>query len=121
MRMNQHYNIQFHDQAIGREKEILDLLTKVIDPELGIDIVNMGLIYEVTLDEAGKCSVIMTLTTMGCPLVDYIVGDIKFALEHLPGVEKSMPLWDRTELGSLPWLKLLWGILLIKLPKAKSF
>ncbi len=105
MRMNQHYNIQFHDQAIGREKEILDLLTKVIDPELGIDIVNMGLIYEVTLDEAGKCSVIMTLTTMGCPLVDYIVGDIKFALEHLPGVETVEcqitfdPPWDLTKMS----------------------
>lgn len=82
------YNIQFHQRAEEHQELILELLMKVIDPELGIDVVNLGLIYEVIFDDAGKLTVIMTLTTMGCPLIDYIVGDIRYAMSHVPGVEE---------------------------------
>ena len=48
---------------------ILNALEEVIDPELGIDIVNLGLIYEIRFDgETGHTEIDMTLTTMGCPL-----------------------------------------------------
>ncbi|MCT7717037.1 MAG: iron-sulfur cluster assembly protein, partial [Lactobacillus iners] len=47
--------------------EIVAQLAKVIDPELNIDIVNLGLVYAIDLDEDGICLVQMMLTTMGCP------------------------------------------------------
>lgn len=103
--MNTANQIEFFDRAVEQQEEILDLLTKVIDPELGIDIVNLGLIYEVHLNEAGRCFVKMTLTTMGCPLVDYIVGDIRYAMEHVTGVQEVDveltfdPPWDLTRLS----------------------
>ncbi|MBD3948856.1 metal-sulfur cluster assembly factor [Tuanshanicoccus lijuaniae] len=61
-------------------EEIVAALETVIDPELGIDLVNLGLIYHVTIDENGVCLVEMTLTTIGCPLADIIVTDVKQAL-----------------------------------------
>lgn len=67
--------------------KILTALEEVIDPELGIDIVNLGLIYEVELDEDGLCTIKMTLTTMGCPLTDYLNDAITQAVMALPEVE----------------------------------
>ena len=50
------------------KNRILENLEQVIDPELGIDIVNLGLVYEIRFDgETGETEIDMTLTTMGCP------------------------------------------------------
>ncbi|MFC6295495.1 metal-sulfur cluster assembly factor [Lactiplantibacillus daoliensis] len=62
-------------------------LAQVIDPELGVDVVGLGLIYDVTLDDAGECVVTMTLTMMGCPLTEVLANDITAALQGLPGVQ----------------------------------
>jgi len=62
-------------------------LTHVIDPELGVDVVGLGLIYDVTLDDNGHCVVTMTLTMMGCPLTDVLANDITAAMQALPGVQ----------------------------------
>ncbi|GEL12487.1 hypothetical protein FC15_GL001297 [Lapidilactobacillus concavus DSM 17758] len=74
--------------ATDEQKEkILTALENVIDPELGIDIVNLGLVYDVDLDEDGLATVNMTLTTMGCPLTDYLSDQINTALKVLPEVD----------------------------------
>lgn len=99
------YNIQFHDQALEYQEEIIELLMKVIDPELGIDVVNLGLIYEVSLKQDGHLKVTMTLTSMGCPLIDYIVGDIRYAMSYVPNVEEIDveltfdPPWDISKMS----------------------
>ncbi|MGY3777651.1 metal-sulfur cluster assembly factor [Isobaculum melis] len=71
------------------KERILEALEQVIDPELGIDIVNLGLIYEVELFNGGHCLVQMTLTTMGCPLADVITEQIHAALKEVPEVSET--------------------------------
>ena len=62
-------------------------LAHVIDPELGVDVVGLGLIYDVALAANGECLVTMTLTMMGCPLTDVLASGITNALLPLPGVQ----------------------------------
>ncbi|MFC0471424.1 metal-sulfur cluster assembly factor [Halalkalibacter kiskunsagensis] len=56
---------------------IYEMLEEVNDPELGIDIVNLGLIYEVDVDKGNNALIKMTMTSMGCPLAGEIVADLK--------------------------------------------
>ena len=60
----------------------------VIDPELGIDLVNLGLIYGVDMTAEGVVTVRMTLTTMGCPITDVLQQMIDSALRKVEGVKK---------------------------------
>lgn len=68
---------------------IIGALENVIDPELGIDIVNLGLVYNVDLDDEGLCTVEMTLTSMGCPMGPQIINQVKTALAELPEIKET--------------------------------
>lgn len=87
------------DEAL--KENIMGALENVIDPELGIDIVNMGLIYDVELSEDGLCTVTMTLTTMGCPLAGHIEQDVRRSLSDIPEVKDI----DVNIVWSPPWGK----------------
>lgn len=78
------------------KENLMGALENVIDPELGIDIVNLGLIYDVDLDSDGLCTVTMTLTSMGCPLAGHIEMDIRRALADIPDVKdiEVNIVWD---------------------------
>lgn len=78
------------------QKELMQALTSVMDPELGVDIVSLGLIYGIAVDTDGTCQLTMTLTMMGCPLQDTLQRDITQALEQVPEVEKVAikVVWD---------------------------
>lgn len=69
------------------KKKLIEKLKAVPDPELGISIVDLGLVYDVKFDKKGKVTVIMTLTTMGCPLFDSIADPIKNILAKVEGVK----------------------------------
>ena len=70
--------------------KILSALEEVIDPELGIDIVNLGLIYEIRFDgDTGETEIDMTLTTMGCPLADLLTDQIYDAMTEVPEVTNT--------------------------------
>lgn len=71
------------------EKRVYEHLGKVMDPELGIDIVNLGLVSEVILYEEGHCEVRVTLTTMGCPFAEVIEDDIIEALKPIKEIEEA--------------------------------
>lgn len=68
--------------------QIIKALQDVIDPELGIDLVNLGLIYGVDMTAEGGVTVRMTLTTMGCPITDVLQQMIDSALRKVEGVKK---------------------------------
>lgn len=70
------------------KKLLLNQLKNVLDPELGISIVDIGLVYDVKVDKKGGVTVIMTLTTMGCPLFELMAEPIKQELKKIPGVKK---------------------------------
>ncbi|GGE28581.1 metal-sulfur cluster assembly factor [Streptococcus himalayensis] len=77
------------EQVHEIQERIFHALEEVIDPELGIDIVNLGLIYEIRFDgETGHTEIDMTLTTMGCPLADLLTDQIYDAMKYVPEVTK---------------------------------
>jgi metal-sulfur cluster biosynthetic enzyme len=77
------------------ETLILETLRQVVDPEIDCNIVDLGLIYGVTID-GGKVTVQMTLTTQGCPMHESIAWGVKMALLNLEGVEDAEVevVWD---------------------------
>lgn len=69
------------------QASIMDVLTTVVDPELRVDIVNLGLINSVDINAAGDVTINMTLTTIGCPLLSVLEEMIDEALKILPEVK----------------------------------
>lgn len=65
-----------------KEKDVIEKLKEVEDPELGIDIYTLGLIYKITIDDEGV-EVLMTLTTPLCPFADQLVADAENKLTEL--------------------------------------
>ena len=80
----------------AEEPELLrELLREVIDPELGVNIVDLGLVYDIRLSD-GVAAVRMTLTTPGCPLSAYMDDAVRSSLYGAPGVEDvdMQIVWD---------------------------
>jgi metal-sulfur cluster biosynthetic enzyme len=68
------------------KNQVTEALKTVDDPELGIDIVNLGLVYNVDVDDDFDVKVDFTLTTMGCPIGPMIDEQIKQATAHIEGI-----------------------------------
>jgi metal-sulfur cluster biosynthetic enzyme len=66
--------------------QVEEALKTVDDPELGIDIVNLGLVYEINLDDDNNVKIDFTLTTMGCPIAPLIDEQIKAATAGIEGI-----------------------------------
>ena len=73
------------------EDEVLEALKSVIDPELGINIVDLGLVYEVDITESGDVDIQYTLTTMGCPIGPLIEDQMRAFLAPVPGIGEVRP------------------------------
>lgn len=69
------------------ETQVKDQLKKVLDPELGVSIVDLGLIYGIVVSKEGVCHITMTLTTIGCPLFPQIQKEIEDQVMELPEIE----------------------------------
>ena len=68
------------------EEAVREALKHVVDPELGVNIVDLGLVYDVEIGEGGAISIEYTLTTMGCPIGPLIEHQMQSFLENVPGV-----------------------------------
>lgn len=86
------------------EEKILEALSNVYDPEIPIDIVNLGLIYGVEID-GGNVRIEMTMTAPGCPVSGQIAGESRLLVEEIPGVESVDielvwdPPWDPSKMS----------------------
>lgn len=83
------------------EEKIVEVLKTVYDPEIPVDIYNLGLIYKVDVAENGETVIDMTLTAPNCPAVDFIVEDVRMKVESVEGVTSATvnivfePEWDK--------------------------
>jgi probable FeS assembly SUF system protein SufT len=81
--------LHFEAPADGRisEAQVWEALHTIYDPEIPVDLVNLGLVYEVRIDQdAGAVSITMTLTAPGCGMGPVLVGDVEYRLRQVPHV-----------------------------------
>jgi metal-sulfur cluster biosynthetic enzyme len=88
------------DERMASESDVREALRHVVDPEIGVNIVDLGLVYRIEAGET-RARVVMTMTSPACPLVDYLKDLVTSAiLDHLPGVTdieiaiEWEPPWD---------------------------
>ena len=74
--------------AMFTKEEIFQAVSTVVDPEVGFNLVEMGLIYDASSDDEGNVKVTMTLSTRACPLHQMILQWVKEAIEKLPNVKE---------------------------------
>ena len=70
------------------KEEVTEALTNVIDPELGLDFVELGLVYDVEIEEGGEVYVTFTLTSPGCPIGPQVSEQMKEYVGEVEGVSK---------------------------------
>ncbi|MED3553579.1 metal-sulfur cluster assembly factor [Cytobacillus praedii] len=70
------------------KEKVLSNLKRVMDPELNINVVDLGLIYDIEFPEEDAVYVTMTLTTPGCPLHDSITSGVRYCLEEMEEISK---------------------------------
>ncbi len=86
-------------------EQVLEVLKTCDDPELGVNVVDLGLIYDVRISPANDVAVTMTLTSPGCPLLDYFVDTTASKIRGLPGVHDARvevtfdPPWDKSKMS----------------------
>ena len=84
------------------ETRIVDVLRTVFDPEIPVNIYDLGLIYRVELHDDGSLDIDMTFTAPSCPAADYILEDVRQKVEGVTGVTSSNvqlvfePQWDQS-------------------------
>jgi len=83
------------------EERIVKMLKTVYDPEIPVNVYDLGLIYGVDIDEDKNVTITMTMTAPACPMADFIVEDVKMKVESVEGVKSVVinlvfePAWDK--------------------------
>lgn len=96
--------IEYSEKAQPVKEDIEKQMSKVLDPEIGLDVVNLGLIYKVDLDEEGTCKVTLTYTSMGCTCATDINLGLERELPQVEGINEVdinvvwTPKWDLTRI-----------------------
>ena len=78
------------------EEQIVDALKTVFDPEIPVNIYELGLIYDLAIEDAGQVKIKMTLTSPGCPVAGSLPGEVQTKVEGVPGVANADVelVWD---------------------------
>jgi FeS assembly SUF system protein len=94
-------NMSNNNEFLSSEESIVKMLKTVYDPEIPVNIFDLGLIYRIELQEDGHLDIDMTLTAPNCPAVDFIVEDVRMktgSVEGVKSVEVNIvfePAWDK--------------------------
>ena len=84
---------------------VIAALKEVYDPEIPVNIYDLGLIYELTISKSREVSILMTFTAPNCPMADQVMLEVQEGVESVPGVTKCTieltfePQWDRSMLS----------------------
>ena len=87
------------------EERIVDVLKTVYDPEIPVNIYDLGLIYKIDVKDDGNVDIDMTFTAPSCPAADYILEDVRQKVNNITGVENTTvnlvfePAWDQSMLS----------------------
>ena len=90
-----------NNEFLQTEEKIVTMLKTVYDPEIPVNIYDLGLIYKVDIDEEHNVRIDMTLTAPNCPAADFIIEDVRQKIESIDGVKSVEvnlvfePEWDR--------------------------
>ena len=74
------------NEFLEKEEQVLKMLKTVFDPEIPVNVCDLGLIYKVELKDNGVCDIDMTLTAPSCPAADFLVEDIKQKVGNVEGI-----------------------------------
>ena len=89
------------EEKLQIEQRIIDVLKTVYDPEIPVNVYDLGLIYRIDLDDEGHLDMDMTLTAPNCPAADFIMEDVRQRVESVEGVKSLKlnvvfgPTWDK--------------------------
>ncbi len=100
------------NEFLSLEEEIVNVLKSIFDPEIPVNIYDLGLIYQVNVDEGGKATIVMTLTSPNCPVAESMpeeVFDKVSAVEGITHVDVNLtfdPPWTKDMLSDEALLEL---------------
>ena len=81
------------ERKMRLERDIIMALRQVYDPEIPVNVYDLGLIYEIKVNDEHEVYIQMTLTAPNCPMADYVMELVKTAVEDVPGV------WDKSRMS----------------------
>ena len=90
------------EEKLKTEDRIVEVLKTVYDPEIPVNIYDLGLVYKIDFKDDGVLDVDMTLTAPNCPMGDYIMEDVRQKLEGIDTVKQANvnlvfdPVWDQS-------------------------
>lgn len=96
------------------QRDVVRALRQVYDPEIPVNIYDLGLIYEININEDHKVFVKMTLTAPNCPMADEVVEQVHEAVHDVPGVTDCAielvfePVWDKSRMSEEALVELGW-------------
>jgi len=91
-----------YNQILQLETEVVRVLRNIFDPEIPVNIYDLGLIYEINIDNDCNSEVVMTLTAPNCPVADHILLEVKESVLAIEGIKTSEvklvfdPPWDQS-------------------------
>jgi FeS assembly SUF system protein len=101
-----------HNHILQLETNIVKVLKSIYDPEIPVNIYDLGLIYDILIDDEKKVKILMTLTAPNCPIADQLLSEVKTKVAEIDEVTESEielvfdPPWDQTMMSEEALLEL---------------
>ncbi|MBN2524356.1 MAG: DUF59 domain-containing protein [Bacteroidales bacterium] len=101
-----------HDTLLQLETAIVKVLKTIYDPEIPVNIYDLGLVYEINIKEKNTVEIVMTLTAPNCPIADQILAEVKNKIEFLDEINECNvnlvfdPPWDQSMMSEEALLEL---------------